>query len=105
MRRVIARHVPFDLNESTANVVDVKRLIKSRYTSIESEDDILMLDTAFREINDSIWTRGEFYWNNKRNFYFVDRQMWNGYLNAKKFLPKCRFHSVANNRRVTHGVS
>jgi hypothetical protein len=46
------------MNDDTANVPDIRKMIKQKC----GMKDPVLLDMGFKEITDSIWTRGEFYW-------------------------------------------
>jgi hypothetical protein len=96
----IFNKVPFDMNEDTANVPNIKKMIKSKCNM----KDPVLLDMGFKEITDSIWTRGEFYWNHKRKYYFIEREDWLAFQNDEsdcKFFPATYRENSARNKSAS----
>jgi hypothetical protein len=73
------------MNEDTANVPNIRKMIKNKCNM----KDPVLLDMAFKEITDSVWTRGEFYWNHKRKYYFIEKEDWNAFTNDTS---DCKFY-------------
>lgn len=84
---LLYKDVPFDLTEPTANIPTIKGIIQ---TNLEIPD-VIILDSKFKEVKDSSKNRGEAFWNNSNNFYFLDRFEWQRYDYS---LPDCEFDRV-----------